>query len=117
MQPDTAPLVAQQQRQHLPLTLQIRAALDRGGSASTVEEVLADVEMGRAGIVAVPGSHVIYRWIGPGAVEIISLFGDMELVREFHAVSRMMGARRWEWYGRHGWGRVLQMLEADYGRE
>lgn len=99
---------------HPPLTQQIAIALSRSTECTTtVQDVLQDVEAGALGAIIIPGAHAIYRWTTPDTIEVVSVYGDMALMREFYAISRALGARRWEWVGRGGWYRALQMLERD----
>lgn len=104
---------------HPPLTEQIAISLSRTTECSTtVQDVLNDIESGAAGAIVIPGAHAIYRWTSPDTIDVISTYGDMALMREFYAVGRALGARRWEWVGRGGWYRVLSMLEREYdGRQ
>jgi hypothetical protein len=100
----------------MTLTEQIRHALARGNTGTTLEEVLFDIDQGTSHVITVPGGHVVFAWTDTDSVEVITLYGDRRIAQNLYNLSRALGAEHWTWAGRKGWKRLIPMMEADYGR-
>ncbi|WP_425044061.1 hypothetical protein [Primorskyibacter sp. S87] len=97
---------------NLTFMQQLYISLKRGGNIDQLEEILTDVDTGKLSAIIMHNAHVVWRWEAPDTIEVVSIFGDMQLVKEFYPVARLMGATKWKWDGRNGWTRVLQMLNS-----
>lgn len=81
------------------------------GAGGDPEELRELIERGEAALISLGHASASWRKIGPGAVEVLHVYGSMKDVETLHALAARCGVLRYEWEGRASWGRALQRLE------